>query len=296
MPLPPSLPPSSLVTDCRGSVRATPCTCSETRAGATAGAAPPAACARRAATPARLAVRRAGGATVARREGGRGVEPGPLPALTSCEVQYRAILPNINRPAPSRKSTECMSKVGPVWFLTWGLPFHDFLILNIEGEDAEKMAEVASSALAVLQAQACLSAPPCKWAAGAGMQQLLAKAKQGAANTEAAQVRGGGGCCSWAAPRHGTTHQNSSCSCFCCSTALRRSLVVSRPFSAPAPLFCSHLVAAGRRGGSHFRPCAEPAAAAGCGDGQGQVGEGARGRGGEPGGCGMQGRGSGVYA
>ncbi|PSC76164.1 ABC transporter C family member 13 isoform X1 isoform A [Micractinium conductrix] len=56
------------------------------------------------------------------------------------------------------------------------------------GEDAEKMAEVASSALAVLQAQACLSAPPCKWAAGAGMQQLLAKAKQGAANTEAAQL------------------------------------------------------------------------------------------------------------
>lgn len=42
------------------------------------------------------------------------------------------------------------------------------------------MAEAAASALSVLQSQACLSAAPCKWAAGAGMQQLLSKAKKSA--------------------------------------------------------------------------------------------------------------------
>ncbi len=52
------------------------------------------------------------------------------------------------------------------------------------------MAEAAASALSVLQSQACLSAAPCKWAAGAGMQQLLDKAKKsgGRQGSEAARA------------------------------------------------------------------------------------------------------------
>ncbi|KAL4451647.1 hypothetical protein ABPG75_007309 [Micractinium tetrahymenae] len=61
---------------------------------------------------------------------------------------------------------------------------------SLGAEDAQKMADAASSALAVLQSQACLSAAPCKWAAGAGMQQLLSKAKRsaGGQSSEAARV------------------------------------------------------------------------------------------------------------
>lgn len=42
------------------------------------------------------------------------------------------------------------------------------------------MQSVQSELLAVLQANACVAAAPCKWAAGEGMQELLAQAKKGA--------------------------------------------------------------------------------------------------------------------
>ncbi|KAL4433388.1 hypothetical protein ABPG77_010241, partial [Micractinium sp. CCAP 211/92] len=56
-------------------------------------------------------------------------------------------------------------------------------------EDAAKMAEAAASALSVLQSQACLSAAPCKWAAGAGMQQLLDQAKKSAGRQSSEAAR-----------------------------------------------------------------------------------------------------------
>lgn len=40
------------------------------------------------------------------------------------------------------------------------------------------MGEASASLLAELQAQACINAPPCKWAAGEGSAELLTKAKE----------------------------------------------------------------------------------------------------------------------
>ena len=42
------------------------------------------------------------------------------------------------------------------------------------------MQSLQSELLAALQAKACVAAAPCKWAAGEGMRELLAQAKQGA--------------------------------------------------------------------------------------------------------------------
>ena len=41
------------------------------------------------------------------------------------------------------------------------------------------MQAVQADLLSVLQSKACVAAAPCKWAAGEGMQQLLAKARPG---------------------------------------------------------------------------------------------------------------------
>ena len=46
--------------------------------------------------------------------------------------------------------------------------------------DVEYIRGAQADLLAVFQAKACVSAAPCKWAAGEGMQQLLASARAGA--------------------------------------------------------------------------------------------------------------------
>jgi hypothetical protein len=53
-------------------------------------------------------------------------------------------------------------------------------------EDAAYLQTAQADLLAVLESKACVTAAPCKWAAGQGTQQLLATAKAGADSSSAA--------------------------------------------------------------------------------------------------------------
>ena len=86
------------------------------------------------------------------------------------------------------------------------------------------MQSVQSELLAVLQANACVAAAPCKWAAGEGMQELLAQAKKGA-DKEAATLMDSaafisGPLLSWEQQLESVMDQTRCALLHCCTAAL----------------------------------------------------------------------------